>query len=147
MEWQKKTYATRISQCLFLSSSETTSVMTVSYVVPNICFYWFLLLVFLRTNEAGISGEETVYVKRPLISWFHAKVLFTISLSSLGDFCATVAFRTLLRVFHNVDHIPIQKTGCCHLKFSKFSHCNRNCLSDTIVFHIIFECKPQRTLC
>ena len=44
----------------FLSPSVTTSVITVSYVEPEICISYFLLLVLRRTDQAGISGEETV---------------------------------------------------------------------------------------
>ena len=32
-----------------------------SYVEPEICISWFLLLVFWRTNQVGISGEETMW--------------------------------------------------------------------------------------
>ena len=131
----------------FLSPSATTSVMTVSYVDAKICVSWFLLLVLWRTNQAVISGEETVWRVTNIHALVHGKVLFNFCLSSCGDFRAIVAVRRLFKVFHNGDHIPIQKNGCYHLKFSKFSHCNRNCLSDTVVFHIILERVPHNTLC
>ena len=131
----------------FLSARGTTWVMSVSYVEPEICVSWFLLLVLWRTNQAGISDEETVWRETNINALVHGKVVLTFSASSYGYFRAIVAVLTLFRVFHNGDHIPIQKNWCCHFKFSKFSHFNRNCLSDTFVFHIIFEHISHNTSC
>ena len=66
----------------YLSISMMKSVMIMSYIEPEICVAWFLLL---------------------------GKVLFTFSMSSSGNFHATVAVRTLFRVFHNGYYIPIKK--------------------------------------
>ena len=116
----------------FLLPSVTTSVTTLSYVENEICVSWFLLLVFWRTNHAGISGDGTVWRETNINALVPGKVLFTFSLSSSSDFRAIVAVRMLFRIFTNGYHIAMQKTGCCNLKFSIFSHCNRNCLSDNI---------------
>ena len=123
------------------------SVMTVSYVESEICVSWFLLPVLGRTNKTGISGEETQERETIINTLVHGKVLYTFSLSISGDFCTPVAVRMLFKVFGKGDNISMQKTGRCHLKFSKFSHCNHNCLSDTVVFHIILELIPHNTLC
>ena len=92
---------------LFLSSSVTTSVMTVSYVEPEICVSWFLLLVLWRTNQVGISGEEVAWRETNINAlWYWTKsflifpclapVIFLLQLlfkRYLGFFTAEITFQ------------------------------------------------------
>ena len=74
-------------------------------------------------------------------------------LSSLLDYLVRVIFvlhlplKRYLGFFIMEITFQSKKNRCCHLKFLKLSHCNRNCLSDTVVFYIILEYIPHNTLC
>ena len=65
----------------------------------------------------GSQEKKRCDVKRKINALVHGKVLFNFSLSSSADFRTTVVVRMLFRVFHNGDNNPVQKTGCCNLKF------------------------------
>lgn len=57
---------------------------------------------------------------------------------------AKISFLKLFMFFFSINIIlRWKKNSCCHLKFSKFCYCDRNCEVVIVILYLILESMPQ----